>query len=110
MVYNSVSLIAIAVLYKLVPILMCYSVGINEATRNLGFSYDSQFAVGALISIILGTIILSILFKDVVKWNKILEDKEIDNDKVRKIREKCISLPYKVYFCQNFAFVFSAGI
>jgi signal transduction histidine kinase len=108
LVYNTVSLVVIAALYFLIPVFMCYDGNFIETNKAVGFSYNLQFLAGALMSVVFGTLILGILFKDINRWNNLVSYKEVDFHTVKKIREKCISLPYKIYICQILALVFSA--
>ncbi|HEY5587182.1 MAG TPA: HAMP domain-containing sensor histidine kinase [Ruminiclostridium sp.] len=109
-VYNIVNLITAAALYFLIPILMGYGANVCEISKTVGSSYNTQFIIGCLIAIIIGTIVFEILFKDIDNWSKLLLTKKVDLEKVKEIRKKSINLPYQVFIYQMIIMTFSTAL
>ena len=110
LVYNFVNLITFAALYPLIPIFMCYSGNMREIGKAVGSNYDLEFLMGSILALTIGTIVMFIFLKDIGNWRKLLLSKEINLEKIKKIRRNCIDLPYKIYFCQTSILISSSAL
>lgn len=100
LVYNIISVGVIAAFYPILPILMGYPPNTIYISQQLGTSYNMQYAAAIILTVIVGTIFLLYLLKDVEKWVQYSNSTETDLDKLRIIRNKCMNLPYLIYIFQ----------
>lgn len=110
LVYNLVNFIAIAALYPLIPILMCYGENQHEVSKAVGLSYNVEFIIGGLIAITIVAVVTSILFKDIEEWIILLHQKDVAFEKINEIRKQSINLPYIIYICQTFLLIFATAL
>ncbi|HEY5561069.1 MAG TPA: hypothetical protein VIK72_04795 [Clostridiaceae bacterium] len=110
LVYNMVNIIALIALYPLIPIFMCYGGNIRELSKAMGYSYNIQFIIASLTGLIISFLVITIVIKDIDKWNKLLRSKEVDAEIRKEIRKESINLPYKIYICQTFVMIFSTAL
>ncbi|MDP4089961.1 MAG: HAMP domain-containing sensor histidine kinase [Bacillota bacterium] len=108
LVYNAAILLAIAALYKLIPVLMCYADKIREGSNSVNFSYDIQFIAGTVVALIASSVTLRFLFKGIDEYKMLSTGREEDIEKLRRIRKKCMNLPYIIYLYQIFLPTFIA--
>lgn len=90
--------------YPLFPLLLNYPPGSINSQFDIEFSkiaYYQQYIIINLLIIILGYLGFKYIFKDVQKWEHILK-KLASNDvkEIKKIRQKCFTMPHIVYILQ----------
>ncbi|MFZ5352310.1 MAG: HAMP domain-containing sensor histidine kinase [Bacillota bacterium] len=100
LIYNIVTIVVLAIFYPLIPILMGYAPNFIESTIALGSSYNLQYIVVILFTVIIGTIYLLFALKGMGRWSTMIGDIDKYADKIKAIRRKCINLPYLLYFIQ----------
>ncbi len=94
--------IIIYLFYPIIPILLNYPPNNEVVSARMGTSNILQYIMINILSIILGTIFLKIIFRDIDKWNTI-DIKNANNSGVlHDIRKKCIDMPYLVFLAQVF--------
>jgi len=110
LVYNIVNILALATLYPLIPVFMCYGANVNTVSNRIGFNYKTSFLIGSAIALIIGAFAIAILFKDVDTWSKLSLKSEVNLEKVKEIRKKSINLPYKIYIFQTILVIFTVAL
>jgi len=102
-IYNVITILTVFAFIPLLPILMNYSPDIQKIVAKISVSETVQFIVMLTPALIIGSIILSRVLKDISKWKSIIQDNNEGNlKKIGAIRKKCINLPYIVYIIQIF--------
>lgn len=99
-VYNIVTIIVALIFYPILPILMGYPPNAIKVLKHVGTSYGLQYVIVIGITIAAGTICLIIGLKGINEWSLYSDKSEVDIDKLRNIRKKCINLPYFIYIFQ----------
>lgn len=111
LIYNIVTIFTVAAFYPLLPIMMNYAPDINEIIARISISSPVQYIIMLIPSLLVGSIVLGIVLKDVSNWERILKDSSKENiKKIKKIRKKCINLPYLIYVIQVFLITISVGV
>ena len=100
LIYNIVTVIVIAAFYPIIPILMGYAPNFIDSTIALGISYNVQYVFVVFFTIVIGTIFFLFAFRGIKEWGVLSKDDVNYETKIRKVREKCINLPYLIYIGQ----------
>lgn len=98
LVYNFGTILGLAIFYPLIPILMGYPEGMLEIGARIAVSYDLQYIVVAIVSVIVGTTFLLFLLKGIGRWQEVINEE--NTEQIEKIRNKCINLPYTIFMTQ----------
>lgn len=99
-IYDIIIVLVTAVFYPLIPVLMSYPPGAYNVSKQLGASYDLQMVGICLFALIIGTSILLFALKGMNQWRFLSKDIPDQYEKLKKIRKKCINLPYFIFIAQ----------
>jgi len=97
-IYNLSSLIAMAIFYPIIPILMGYPMQVMELSSKVGISYDFQYLAATSLSIAAGTIFLLYLLRGIDKWQDAVAENNLEL--LKEIRKQCINIPYIIFIVQ----------
>ncbi|MBR3152337.1 MAG: histidine kinase [Clostridia bacterium] len=100
--YSIIAIFSIFFVAVVLPILLNYPPdSINTAfdVQMTGISYNTQYTIIGVGSLFLVFALVKILFKPIDKWFADTNPKKFkDKKRVKKVREKCFSLPYIIFF------------
>lgn len=104
-IYNIVTILVALLFYPLIPVVLNYppeSINTRFDVEVSYISYAHQYIVIIFICILVGSIILRLALKGVDDWVKLVNKEQTykDSVKLKKIRKKCLNLPYIIYLCQ----------
>jgi uncharacterized membrane protein (DUF485 family) len=88
MIYNVVTALVFMIFYYLIPILMGYAPNFIESSTAIGASYNIQFIYVIVISLIISTVVFSLMFRGMNKWEKVSFDDEVGKKIIKEIDEK----------------------
>ncbi len=100
LIYNISIILISLIFYYIIPIILNYAPGMveqNYAEKWFGMSYLLQFIIIIALALLFGTIFLVNILKGIDEWKNI---KNIDFQNIRRIRTKCLNLPYVIYIVQ----------
>lgn len=98
----SIAVIFVATLfYNLVPNLLNYAPGYAHIDEISGLNYTWQFVIMVIIAIAVGGVILFFCLKGIDKIERYMNDpKEVDHEKLLKMKRRLVNLPYLIYLIQ----------
>ncbi|MCX7709402.1 MAG: HAMP domain-containing histidine kinase [Clostridia bacterium] len=97
LMYQIVSIAAIAVYKPILPILLGYPPNFRQAAIEVNASYDMQFYRGAVLFILIVSTILWALLKDINKLT-VIEDNKVNSAEISRLRKKFVDMPLVLYF------------
>jgi len=104
LIYNLVIVCTVTILYFIIPIIFNYGPGSINSEFDIEvsyISYTSQFIIITLLIVIPSFIFLMKTLSDIDKWPELITDNSIKaQNRLQKIRKKCINLPYMIYIGQ----------
>ena len=95
--YSLIALIITLFLMLLIPTILNYgpeSINTNFDIQMSGISYNTQFLLIIFAIILVIVLLTKFLLKDIDKWSK---TKKATPTEIRKIRKKCLQLPYTFF-------------
>ncbi len=101
-VYVLLNIISAIVLYPIIPCILEIPVEIINLNKTiLSMNYSQMYLFFMISFLFLGFIILTFALKGLKGWESIISGKNVeDSEKIRYIRNKCMHIPYFVYFMQ----------
>lgn len=102
LIYDITIVLGSILFYYLIPTLLNYPPDNAEIYKRMGIiPYLTQFIILDIFIILISDFFLVISLRDLNYWEKWANlDDEKSHTKIKKIREKCLSLPYRIYTVQ----------
>ncbi|MDJ0307071.1 HAMP domain-containing sensor histidine kinase [Dehalobacter sp.] len=104
LIYNLVILCTVIVIYFLIPFIFNYAPGSINTDFDIKVSYISymaQFSIITILILVPSFVFLKKTLSDIDEWAILLNDDSPDSqNKLLKIRKKCLNLPYIIYMGQ----------
>lgn len=102
--YASIAFVIILILMLIIPKILNYAPGTINTEFDVQMSYisyNTQFLILGIV-IILGIVLFTkVTLRDIDKWYKSsAKERFADMEKIKKIREKCLTLPYIFYMIE----------
>lgn len=98
LIYNILCFLALLIMTRLLPVILNYPPQYREASKVIA----SSIFLRQFLSVITGSILVNIIFMKVLKvlynWKDAVSS--ANYEKIRLIREKCLSAPYRIYGIQ----------
>jgi signal transduction histidine kinase len=98
LIYDIGIILITAIFHPLIPLLVGYPREVVAINNFVGISYNLQFVIIGSVLLIVGTTMLLILLRDVEKWQSALYEDNLTL--LKKIRDKCINIPYNIFIIQ----------
>ncbi len=104
LIFDFINVITAIIFYPLIPYVLNYAPDIIEGkTTWSNFSYPQQFSAFILIIMLTGSVFLFLALKDIGDLEELVRYKNEENEhKLRRIRKKCLNMPYIIYCVQIF--------
>lgn len=103
-IYNLTLIVIAIIFFPLVPKILSYAPGVFEQgyeTKWFGISYAQQYIIFITLILLISIFYLRKILKDIDNWEASLKYNESNkSDKIHLLREKCLNIPYYIYFVQ----------